>query len=103
MDANQLDALIALLQDRSARVDERDDAAIDLGSTDDPRAASALFQVGSRPDENETVLASCGESLAQIAIRTGHFDPAWPDQLAPSAARELLGTVRAERLELLEP
>jgi hypothetical protein len=103
MDSSRLDALIALVLDHSARIDERDDAAIDLGNADDPRAVAALLQVGADRGENETILASCGESLAQIAIRGGRFDRVWLELLTPIAVNEFVESVRAERPELLEP
>jgi hypothetical protein len=102
MDPIRLDALIALLTDRSARIDERDDAAIDLGSSDDPRAIAALLEIGADRSEIDTVLASCGESLAQIAIRSGRLSRVWIASLAPAAANELVSTIRAERAELLD-
>src|ERR1700704_1645342 len=96
MDPMRVEALIALLTDHSARMDERDDAAIDLGGSDDPRVIAALLQVGANAKENETILASIGESLAQLAIHSGRFDPSWPDRLAPAAVNELLSSIRAE-------
>jgi hypothetical protein len=97
-----LEAVIALLADRSARIDERDDAAIDLGSSDDPRAIAVLLEIGADRSENETVVAPCGESLGQIAIRSGRFNSEWLTTLAPAAVNELVGSIRAERPDLFE-
>lgn len=102
MDEARLLALIELLRDDRARPDERDDAAIDLGSADDPRAVEALLEAGSRAELNETVLASCGESLAHIAARRGRLDPEWQRRLAPPASQELVTSLRAERPDLVE-
>lgn len=102
-DRESLDALISLVRDRQARVDERDDAAIDLGRSSDPDAIAVLLEVGSSADENVTILASCGESLAQIAVRAGSLDRTWAAQLAPAASHEFIATMRAERPDLLEP
>lgn len=101
MDQSRIDNLIEILRDKSARIDERDDAAIDLGFSDDPRVIDALLEVGSQIGDEEMVVASCGESVAQIAIRTGRFERSWREILAPAAARELIDGVRAERPELL--
>ena len=95
-----VNALVRILRDRSARIDERDDAAIDLGKSDDDRALAALVEIASRADD-DTILGSAGESLAQIAIRRGKFDSSWLDRLAPPARRELVASLRAEAPQLL--
>jgi hypothetical protein len=102
MDRSRIDQLIEILCDKSARIDERDDAAMDLGSSDDTRVIDVLLEVGSKTDDVEMVVASCGESLAQIANRTGRFERSWPDLLAKSARHELIEGIRAGRPELLE-
>jgi hypothetical protein len=98
---SNLDALVALLRNRAARIDERDDAAIDLGQSDDPAALTALLEVGSNPGEDETVVGSCGESIADIAIRRGSLDESWLGRLAPAALRELRSRLQGERPDLL--
>lgn len=94
-------ALVAILLDRTSRIDERDDAAAYLGRSDEAAACSALLHVASDPAEDELVVASCGESLAQIFVRTGRLDHAWLNRLTPIALNEVITCVRRERPDLL--
>jgi len=89
--------LIQILRDRSARVDERDDAAIDLGGSDDGGALAALLEIGVQSDDDDMVLGSIGESMAQIAIRTGKFESSWLARLSPQVVDELVASLRAVR------
>jgi len=100
-DPSGLDPLIALLFDPSAREDERDDAAIDLGKSDDDRAVEALLRFASDPDSEEMVAGSCGESLAGIAIRRGLSVRSWLSGLQPLARREIEVWVGADRPDLM--
>ena len=101
MNTTNVRGLIAILLDRTAPISDRDDAAMDLGNSDDKSAADALIAVGQDRRDHETVVASCGESLARIAVRTGHLDAELIERLAPIAVNELLTTIRAMRPELL--
>ena len=101
MEPQDTAALIAILRDRSARVDERDDAAIDLGRSDDDRVLAALLEIAARSDDDHMVLSSVGESIAQIAIRRGNFESSWLTLLAPPAVDELIASLRAGRPQLL--
>jgi hypothetical protein len=91
-----------VLHDRSARIDERDDAAIDLGDSDDPLALRALLETARDSTDHWMVLGSCGESIAEIVTRTGVFDQAWLEGLAGPALGELRGALRLERPELFD-
>jgi hypothetical protein len=93
--------MVAILLDRTARIDERDDAAMDLGRSNDDAALTALLHVASDPGEDELVLASGGESLAQIFIRSGRLDPAWLHELTPVALHEVIPWIRRVRPDLL--
>ena len=55
---------------------------------------TALLQVASDPAENELVAASCGESLAQIFVRSGRLDPAWLQELTKAASNEVIAWVQ---------
>jgi hypothetical protein len=48
--------LIEVLLDVNARVDERDDAAIDLGEYDDDRALKALLSIVLDPNEEPFIM-----------------------------------------------
>jgi hypothetical protein len=63
MPPDRIALLVAIPRDRSARFDERDDAAIDLGESDDDRALAALLELGAQSDD-EMVLGSIEESIA---------------------------------------
>jgi hypothetical protein len=62
--------LIELVVDPAAREDERDDAAMALRNSDDPRARAVLLRIACDPDAEYAVAASAGESLGEIAART---------------------------------
>ena len=68
---------------------------MDLGDFDDTEAFDALVQVAADTQEDETILASAGESIGQILKRRARvgFDP---DQLAPTARHEYEAAVRED-------
>ena len=97
-----VDGLLKVLLDPNVRVDERDDAAMDLGEADADRALEALVKVGSDPSTDETVLASCGESIGQIWVRRGTRSRESWDALQPAARSELQGYLKARRPDWLD-
>ncbi|MYS09767.1 hypothetical protein GTW71_25795 [Streptomyces sp. SID6041] len=89
MDAQQVEAFVAVLLDRGADIGGRDDAAMDLYVTDDEHARQALFAVAVDPETPEIIQASAGESLGQIAARTGRgLSNGERTRLAPAARYE---------------
>jgi len=66
--------LIRLLMDKSARIDERDDAAIDLIESNSGEALAALINVAAREGEPEILQASCGEAIGEIWIKRNVID-----------------------------
>ena len=82
------EALIDLLDDPSAREDERDDAVIALRSSDDPRVRAILLRVAVDPHTEYLVAASAGESLGEIAARTTVLHAAQIDLLRADARKE---------------
>ncbi|MFE5593060.1 hypothetical protein [Streptomyces sp. NPDC056549] len=63
--------LIKVLLDTKADIGGRDDAAMDLSEADAAEARQALLAVACDPQTPDTILASAGESLGQIATRAG--------------------------------
>jgi hypothetical protein len=98
---NQVDQLINVLLDYTAREDERDDAAMDLGLYNDSRALSALAKVGINPNENSTVLDSCGESIAKIMLKQEKYDKELLDRLAAPAKYSAYAFIRETKPEWL--
>ncbi|MFC1430906.1 hypothetical protein ACEZDB_09570 [Streptacidiphilus sp. N1-3] len=88
VETRRTEALIRLVADSTARLDERDDAAMDLGASDDPRARSVLVDIASDPASEYILAASAGESLGEIATRTGPLTDEEVALLRPDAAAE---------------
>ena len=84
----QPEGLISILLNRSARVDERDDAAMNLGSYD--AALPTLIEAARNLSEDNMVAASLGASIGEIWERRGGFDAALIETLHPQSRRELL-------------
>ena len=93
--------LVSVLRDRSARWDERDDAATDLGQSDDTESLMALLAASRQFDDDPIILASIGAAIAEIAARTGRFEPQWLDGMAAAARDELRSTLAALQSDLL--
>lgn len=91
----QASALIKVLLDRQARLDERDDAASDLESFDEPEVADALATVACSTEEDEVLVATAAESLAGIWGRAGTFPRAVFDALTPTARDEAAAKLAA--------
>ena len=79
--------LISVLLDKSARIDERDDAAMDLGSFNEIEAEEALIKVVTDPDEEEMIADSAGESLSEIWERKNKIDTEIIKRLHPAAKK----------------
>jgi len=97
-----VDLLIDLLNDPTAREDERDDAAMDLGSSEDEKALDALIEIGSNFDENETVLDSCGESIAKILVKKNFFNKDILNTLAHAAKAAAFAFLKEEQPEWIK-
>jgi hypothetical protein len=87
--------LVAVLLDPGAAVTDRDDAAMDLAGYDEPEALAALLQVGRDANAPEIILASVGESIAEILLRGRQTRRPEVDELAPAARREFDARVGA--------
>ena len=99
---NNIDGLIEVLLDPNARADERDDAASELGEADSDRGLEVLVKVGSDATADETVLASCGESIGQIWVRRGLRDRESWDALQPATRSELQAYLKARQPDWLD-
>jgi hypothetical protein len=100
--SSRTEALIALLRNRAARVDERDDAAIDLGESSEGAAFRALFEISTSLTEPSMLQASAGESVAMIWLRNGLFRREQLDRMAPAAKAEAEALIRRQRPEWLD-
>ncbi|MER8034936.1 hypothetical protein [Streptomyces hydrogenans] len=89
--------LISVLLDRTARIGERDDAAMDLEAYAGEHVVQALVEVASSPVEDDLVLASAAESLGQILARDGGFPEDLLESLQPAARRIVEEVLRASR------
>ena len=90
--------LIDILLDATAREDERDDAAIDLGYFEGHEVVQALFTVAMDASfQSEMVKGSCGESLASVWVRTGEIDFGLLSQLEGTAFNEAVAIIKEKR------
>ncbi|MEZ4223522.1 MAG: hypothetical protein R3B13_21420 [Polyangiaceae bacterium] len=97
----QPESLISLLLDPSASVAERDDAAMDLAAFTQPEAEHALLKVALGPSTPELVVASCGESLAEIWCRRAETLPEAFSNLPDVAKHEARGYIQQVRPDWL--
>ena len=84
-----------LLRDRSARQDERDDAAILLSHDDSLETISALLEVIFDETEPDWLVGRAAEALGYIWSRTQQIDMKAVQQMRPLAREELLGAFGA--------
>ncbi|WP_225802732.1 hypothetical protein [Streptomyces sp. NK15101] len=89
--------LISILLDGTARIDERDDAAMDLEAYSGEHVVQALVDVAGSPVEDELVLASAAESLGRIPARDGGCPEDLLLSLRPDAKRIAEEVLRASR------
>lgn len=99
---DKIDRLINVLLDNTAREDERDDTAMDLGKFDDERALIALLQIASNSNEDEIVIDSCGESIAEILIKREEYNPNILNKLAPIARDAAYAFIKEAKPEWIE-
>ncbi len=100
---DQIELLINILLDKTAREDERDDAAIDLGRYLDLRALNALIKIASDPTEDKFIMDNCAESIGEICIGLDWFDPIQFDSLIPVVQRIVFHQIMASKPDLINP
>ena len=71
---DQIQLLIDVLLDKTAREDERGDAAIDLRTHKDIRALDALIKIASDPDEDDVIVDNCAESIGHLYVAMNFFN-----------------------------
>lgn len=98
---DQVDLLIEILFDITAREDERHDAVMDIGNFDDNRALNALLQIAQNPKENNTILDACGESIAQIWATRDRFDIQFYKKFQPSVQDAIKSYIKKKKPEWL--
>jgi hypothetical protein len=94
--------LIGILLDPTARADERDDAASYLGRYPNRAVVDALAVVASSTGEDEVLVATAGESIAEIWIKLGEVNPEVLTTLAHPARAEVESLLAARAPHLLE-
>lgn len=87
--------------DSNARIDERDDAAMDLADYNEPEAESALVRVCGEFGLDETILDSAGESLAEIWLRKSEFQPEVFKNLPRAAKKAAEAIIKSQRPDWL--
>lgn len=89
-------SLAEVLLDKTARWDERDNAAMDLRKYDDDEGLRALIQVACSP-EDDLILDSCGESIEEIWVRRGIYDLSTLNRMTAYAQKSALAVLRYNR------
>ena len=83
----QPSGLISVLLDQSAEFGDRDDAAMDLGSYDGHEVEEALLKVVLDHSENDELIDSAVESLAEVWQRSGCENPVLVGKMHPVARK----------------
>ncbi len=94
--------LVSVLLDETARIDERDDAAMDLDDYDYDYVIDALVKVGQDPNLDELVVNKCGESLGIIWTRTNQFNLDQYDSLQRRAKFGVYCVIESRKPEWLK-
>jgi len=98
---NKINELFDILYDATARIDEKDDAAIYLAKYPTSEVLNKLVIFASNPNENKIVLASLGESIGEIMIAKNKFERDIIEKLTPLAKQEALGIIHGKKPEWL--
>ena len=85
----------ALIRNRAARDDERDDAAILLGEDDSPAKVSTLLEVIFDTSENEWLIGRAAEALGYIWSRSNSADMDLVNRMPAAARDELMGALNS--------
>ncbi len=86
-DPKQPDGLISVLFDTKAKLGDRLDAAMDLGSHDEPEAEQALLRIVLDPKADEDLADEAGNSICEIWSRQEKFDADIVARMHPEARK----------------
>lgn len=101
-DKNRIrDLLIDILNDETASISERDDAAMDLADFEDEKTYRSLVSFSMLPNQNETILDSVGSSLGEIWTKKGKVDGEIIKKMNKIARSSAIGYVIAVSPELI--
>jgi hypothetical protein len=98
---DQVQLLVEILLDKTAREDERDDAAIDLRAYKDKRALEALIMIASDPNEDDVMVDTCAESIGEILIGMEYFDEISFKKMVPFAQKIVFGFIVSHKPEII--
>lgn len=93
--------LVDILLDKTAREDERDDAAIDLREYKDVRAWKALIKIASNSQEEHTLIDNCAESIGEIWNEMNYFNEQVFETMVPFAQKIIFGFIMAHKPMLI--
>lgn len=90
---NSENLLIQILKDKDADWSDRHDAALDLSNYYNDDVVSALLEIAQDSQEDDTLLATCGESLGLIWINKEELNPTDFFSLTIAARDEALSVI----------
>lgn len=93
--------LVDILLDKTAREDERDDAAIDLREYKDIRAWKALIKIASDSQEEHTLIDNCAESIGEIWNEMNYFNEEAFEAMIPFAQKITFGFIISHKPMLI--
>lgn len=99
---NKVQALIQILFDKTAREDERDDAAVDLRKYPCHEALNALIEIISDPKEDFVIVDSAIESYAEICAKLNYFDQNLLKKKAPFACNAISEIILARNPSIIK-
>jgi len=99
---DQAQLLIDILLNKSAREDERGDAAIDLRKFKELRVLDALIKIASDPNEDDVIVDNCAESAGEIFIGMNWFDYNDFRKLVPFAQKTVFRIIMAQNPKLIK-
>jgi HEAT repeat protein len=100
--ADKVELLVNILLDKTAREDERDDAAMYLGEYPDTRALDALIQVASDPSEDFSIVDNCAVSIGDIYMKLNTFDENSFKKMTPFAQKIVFSSIMEEKPGLID-